>query len=140
WMDWEMVLPKFKQHLVTDGFLAIVSGDGPALAPWAQERRRLIAEYSTNQDYVPFDLTAELSQRKLFEIVRTWQSQPITYTQTVDDFLKGEHSRESLSIEMMGDKRANEFDVKFKAILEPHASNCLISYPVSTKITWGKPL
>ena len=140
WMDWNVVLPKFGRHLANGGTFAIVSGDAPIKAPWGDQRKSLIADYSTMKNFQWFDMVAEIEKRKLFKVENIQLCQPIKITQSVDDFLKAEHSRSSLSIEAMGPDRANEFDHKFRAILDPYIKDNTITYPVSTKITWGKPL
>ncbi len=140
WMDWDVVLPKFGRHLASGGTFAIAGGDAPINVPWADQRRNLIADYSTMKDFQWFDMVAELEKRKLFKVEDIKMCQPVEITQSIDDFLKAEHSRSSLSIEAMTPERAAEFDHKFRAILEPYAKDNIITYPVSTKITWGKPI
>ena len=140
WMDWDVVLPKFGRHLAADGVLAIVNGDAPVQADWSGQRRALIIEYSAMQNFRSFNLVDELVKRKLFELKKIQVCKPVEITQSVDDFLKAEHSRSSLSIEAMTPKRAAEFDEKFRAILKPYSTNNTITYPVSTTITWGKPI
>jgi len=59
WMDWEMVLPRFRELLVPGGMLAILQRS-EAPAPWRDGLAELIAMYSTVRNYEPFDLTTEL--------------------------------------------------------------------------------
>ena len=140
WMDWEVVLPKFGRHLAPDGYFAVVNGDGPFQVAWADERRELIREYSTMQNFRPYNMMAMLEEQKRFKVVAVKTCSPVEMTQSVEDFLKAEHSRSSLSIEGMTPERAAEFDQKFREILKPYTQNGMITYPVSTKISWGKPL
>ena len=63
WMDWEVVLPKFGRHLVPDGYFALVSGDGPIQVAWTDNRRELIADYSTMHNYKSFNMVEELEKQ-----------------------------------------------------------------------------
>ncbi len=140
WMDWDVVLPRLSPHLAQDGFLALVSGDGPFNAPWAKQRKALIATYSTMRKYQEFDMIKHFESQGLFKLEDIKVCDPIEITQTVEDFLKAEHSRSSLSIEAMTPKLAAEFDDKYRELLEPYTKDGRITYSVTTTIKWGKPL
>ncbi len=140
WMDWDTVLPRFNHLLHRKGYLAIVDGDGPTNMPWNSQRKSLISYYSTNQDYIPFDMVAVLISRNLFEKIGEIQTIPKSITQSIEEFLLSEHSRESLSINGMGVEKRNEFDQKMRNLLESYSVNNHLTYQVSTRIIWGKPL
>ena len=139
WMDWQVVLPRFRQTLAPDGVMALVGGDEPSGAPWLAERKALIAEYSTYQDYRPFDMVAELVQQGYFEQIGEEKTAPLTVRQTIEDFLKSDHLlRASLTTDGMGSGRAAEYDAKLQAVLEPHSVEGRLSYEVTARIVWGK--
>lgn len=138
WMDWPIVLPRLAQALAPDSVLALVSGDEPRMAAWLPDRKALIAEYSTNQNWQPWDMLAELIQQGYFEQLGEFDAVPITVTQTIEDFLKCEHSRASLSLDGMGPQRAAEFNEKMYAALEPHLTDGHLDYEVVGRIRWGK--
>ena len=108
--------------------------------PWNSRRKALIAKYSTNQDYIPFDMVAELTSRNLFQKIGEIRTAPTIVTQTIEEFLFSEHSRESLTIDSMGIEMRNEFDQKMRDLLEPYCVNNSLTYQVSTRIIWGNPL
>jgi hypothetical protein len=67
-------------------------------------------------------------------------TKPMFFTQSIDDFIKSEHSRESLCKEHMSDKNLHAFNAKLRNVLEPYSNNGKISYDVCTRITWGIPV
>ena len=70
WMDWEVVFPRLKESLTRNGYLAIV-GQKNSPMPWDGDLfKKIIPTYSTNQDFVPYNLVEELESRNLFHVRR----------------------------------------------------------------------
>jgi SAM-dependent methyltransferase len=138
WMDWDTVLPRFARVLPS-GALVIVEGDGPSQAPWRAGRKELIKRYSTNRDYQPYDLVDELRRRGLFTVTDELITNPAPHTQSIDEFLLSEHSRESLSLDSMTAADAAAFDDQMRELLAAHAEDGQITYGVTTRIVWGRP-
>ena len=66
WMDWEVVFPRLKESLTRNGYLAIV-GQKNSPMPWDGDLfKKIIPTYSTNQDFVPYNLVEESESRNLF--------------------------------------------------------------------------
>ena len=76
WMDWEIVFPRIRQALSPSGRLAIVLGRELSPQPWRVELTPLLAQYSTNRAFQPYDLIDELTQRKLFSLEQRVKTDP----------------------------------------------------------------
>jgi SAM-dependent methyltransferase len=138
WMDWYAVLPRIRRSLATHGRLAIVLGRGFRNEPWAEEVGQLIARYSTNREYEPYNLLTELAKRSLFLPEHAIQTQPIEFTQSVDDYIESFHSRNGLSRERMGPNAA-AFDDQLKAIIAQYQPDPVLTFELVADLTWGVP-
>ena len=59
---------QFKESLIRSGYLAIV-GQKNSPMPWDGDQfNKIPPTYSTNQDFVPYNLVEELESRTLFHI------------------------------------------------------------------------
>ncbi len=139
WMDWHKVLPRIGESLIPQGRLAIVLGRGFHDEPWQAELGQLIAHYSTNRDYEPYDLLRELEERKLFSPEEVVQTRPVPFSQTVEEYVESFHSRNGLSRERMGDS-ADEFDIRLRALIARYQSGPVLEFALVADLAWGKPL
>lgn len=141
WMDWDIVFPRFKDVLTSDGYLVIIDGDRPIQPPWEMDESALIGIFSTNQHYESIDLIKELIDRRFLHLIDDKKTTPINYSQSLQDYIRSFHSRESLSKEDMGEKKAGEFDSKLVEILSPYTDdNGILTYKLETRVSWGIPL
>jgi SAM-dependent methyltransferase len=67
WVDWRRVVPRLAAGLIAAGHLLLVERKLAAV-PWGDDLQRLIRDYSTNQDYVAYDLVTELESRDLLVV------------------------------------------------------------------------
>ncbi|MDX1418083.1 MAG: class I SAM-dependent methyltransferase [Candidatus Promineifilaceae bacterium] len=139
WMDWYVVLPKIAGWLVAGGFLAIVERQ-VIEHPWNQALYNLISHYSTNRDFVPYDLVSELTSRGLFREVGRQMTEPVAFEQTMEQYIESFHSRNGFSRERMEPEKAAEFDAAVRAIVEPYSRLGQIYGQVTGIIIWGHPL
>jgi ubiquinone/menaquinone biosynthesis C-methylase UbiE len=139
WMDWAVVLPRFAKMLMPGGYLAMI-GRSEISMPWRAELFKLINEYSTNKDFQPYNLIEELEKRQLFRLVGAKQTEPVAFTQTVDQYIESMHSRNGFSRDRMTAAAAHEFDAKFKALLEPYCPDRLVHLQIVGSVNWGVPL
>jgi SAM-dependent methyltransferase len=66
WMEWSVVLPELAAALAEKAVLVLAERIGAAPMRWDAEAMRLIAKYSTNQEFCQYDLVEELTSRALF--------------------------------------------------------------------------
>jgi SAM-dependent methyltransferase len=138
WMDWYTVLSRIRCSLTTHGRLALVLGRGFRNEPWAQEVGQLIVRYSTNREYEPYNLLTELAKRNLFLPEQAIQTQPIQFTQSVDDYIESFHSRNGLSRDRMGPSAA-AFDEQLKAIIAQYQPDPVLTFELVVDLAWGIP-
>ncbi len=136
WMDWYVVLPRIAAVLTPRGYLALASVGSESL-PW--DYGPVCNKYSLNRDYQPYNLLDELTKRGLFEPVGKQQTTPVPFTQPVDDYIESFHARNGLSRDRMTPDQAAAFDQEMRALVEPFATNDLVTLQIVNTITWGKP-
>jgi SAM-dependent methyltransferase len=138
WMEWDRVLPRLERALAPDGFLAIVELriDPP---PWEEELRKIIPKYSTNRDFEPTDLLAELTSRRLFRPVDERVTAPVSFTQTVQAYVESFHSMNGFSRDRMTREAADAFDESVRRIAAPFCPEGTMTVAVKTMVRWGRP-
>ena len=141
WMAWEVVFPRFKEVLTTDGYLVIIDGDRPIESPWHDAELSLIRKYSTNRHHEAIDLIQELVDRGHLHLVGDKRTAPVSFSQPLTDYVQSFHSRESMSKEHMGPENVRAFDAELSHILSDFADDDgHLSFPLEARITWGRPL
>jgi SAM-dependent methyltransferase len=139
WFDWEVSLPLFAELLVPDGYLVIV-GRNFAGTAWSAELQQLITQFSTNRDYQPYNLLAELEKRQLFMKQGETATKPELFTQTISDYIESIHSSNGFSRDRMQPEKAQAFDVAVRELVWSYIGEDMFATAVSTHIAWGFPL
>lgn len=141
WMEWNVVFPRFREILTTDGYLIIIDGDRPLGAPWHDAELSLIHKYSTNSDYEAIDLIQELVNRGHLYLIGDKRTTPVSFSQSLMDYVQSFHSRESMSKEHMGSENVRVFDAELSDILSDFVDDeGFLSFQLETRVSWGKPL
>jgi len=148
WMDLDRVLPRFAAALAPDGVLAMVDGDAPIGAPWEAAENALFSDFIERLQGAPPKFAAtRLEQLErpfivhpLFERSGSRITAPWPVTQSIDDYLRCQHSRATWSEDYMGAALTEEFDARMRALLAPHAPGDMLHYAVRSRLEWGKPL
>lgn len=138
WMAWELVLPRFGELLVPGGVLAIVE-QRQAPQPWDDALSEVITRYSLNRFYQPYDLVAELEQRGLFRPLGQVETEPVTFTQSVADYVESFHARNGFSRDRMTPEAAADFDAEAAELVHPFATRGLVTLEITGLIDWGTP-
>ncbi|MGA7669719.1 MAG: class I SAM-dependent methyltransferase [Nitrolancea sp.] len=138
WMEWDKVLPRFRQLLAQGGVLAIV-GRVEQANPWWPDLLKVIQTHSSNRDFQPYDLVAELEARNLFRLLGRRRTEPVPLTQTVDDYVESIHSRNGFSRDRMTSEGAEAFDSEARDLLERFALNGRLRFEVAGSVVWGEP-
>lgn len=145
WFDAERALARLLEMLAPDAMLAVVDGDGTWRAPWEDEELELLYDVGERRTGVrptfkrldverPFPLEVP-GLRRLGARVTS----PVTFEQSVEDYLTCQHSRASLARETLGPELTEHFDAELRRILAPHARDGRLRYQVRTRIEWGRP-
>ena len=127
--------------LTTDGYLVIIDGDCPVGSPWHDAELSLIHKYSTNRHHERIDLIQELVNRGHLHLIGDKKTTPVSFSQSLTDYVQSFHSRESMSKEHMGEENVRAFDAELSDILSDFVDDdrCL-SFQLQVRVTWGKPL
>jgi SAM-dependent methyltransferase len=138
WMDWDVVLPRFREIVTPDGLLAIVHRT-ELPPPWHEGLSELIAEYSTMQNFQRFDLVEELERRRLFTRTGAHETAPVTSRQSIEDYIESFHSRSSLSRENMPPAASAAFDDRLRKLVQSSSNEGTIELQTLSGIVWGLP-
>lgn len=139
WLDWEVVFPRMVGALDPEGWLVLVDQTALADLPWMTDLVQIIERYSTNQDYEPYDLLGELTDRGLFDLKGTKSTWPVPFAQSVDDYIDSIHARNGFSRDRMTAQAAADFDREVRELLLSHHPDGTISGRNQARIRWGKP-
>lgn len=138
WMDWETALPRFRDLLSPGGVLATVElREEPN--PWDDALRPLIARFSTNRHFHPYDLIEELSERRLFQEIGRRRTAPVTFSQSVAAYVESFHARNGFSRDRMAPEDAVAFDAAVERLVAPHAEDGSVSLRIAGEVVWGRP-
>ena len=141
WMEWNVVFPKFKKVLTTDGYLVIIDGDRPVGAPWQDAELALIRKYSTNKHYEEIDLVQVLKDRGHIHLIGDKRTAPVSFSQPLTDYVQSFHSRQSLCKEDMGEENVRTFDAELSQILSNFVDvDGFLNFQLETMVIWGRPL
>ncbi len=138
WMDWDIVLPRFRAALTPHGYFALVGIEGNL--PWDDEIRPIIKRYSTNPRYQPVDLIAEWKARNLFEKVGVKVTAPVYFAQPLDAYIESFHGRSSLSREHMGSEAAVAFDDEVRKVVIKYLADEVVGGEIYATVVWGRPV
>lgn len=138
WMDWEIVMPRFRNALTAHGVLAIV-WQSELPNPWSEQLSRLINIYSTNRDYQPYNLIEELTQRSLFQPYDEHHTAPAVFHQSIPAYVESIHSRNGFSRERMTAEAAHAFDEAVTNLLTAAYPDGVVALEIAGHVVWGAP-
>ena len=138
WMEWDVVLPRFKETLTPKGYLSIINYVFSSV-PWDNKLRGIISRFSTNQDFQPYDLIEELESRGLFQKHGDKQTTPILFKQSIDEYVESFHSMNGFSRERMSKEMAEAFDAAVKEMVLEYCPGEELELQITAEIVWGMP-
>jgi SAM-dependent methyltransferase len=138
WFDWPRAFPRLRAALVPGGYLALV-GRVTAPSAWDADLLALIQRSSTNLEYQPYDLLAELALRGLFDSVGHSATALSNFQQPLSAYIESVHSRNGFSRERMTSGAARAFDDAARELLVAHGAGEQVALRVGATITWGYP-
>jgi SAM-dependent methyltransferase len=138
WMEWDVVLPRIAAVLAAGAVLVLVERSAGGELPWRAELAELIASYSTNREYRPYDLVHELTRRGRFRETGRHLTSPVPFAQSIDAHIESLHSRNGFSRQRMGPKAA-ELDRALRELLARHCPDGVVYQEIAAKLIWGMP-
>lgn len=138
WMDWDIVLPRFREVLMPGGYLAVIEHYNQD-DPWFESLKEIIPRYSTNKEFQAYDMLAKLEKHGLFKKIGERTTQPVPFAQSLDDYIESYHSRNGFSRDRMEPAEAAAFDREAREILlKAHPEEMYMMQVVAT-VSWGLP-
>ncbi len=142
WMPWAKTLPRFAAMVSANGYLALVEGRS-FREPWAEELTPLLAHYSMNQDFRPYNMgtvATMLEENGYFRQVACIETSPVASRQPVDDWIEGIHATNGFSRDRMIPTQAAAFDRQVRELLLNYFPDGEVAEEHSARIIVGKPL
>jgi SAM-dependent methyltransferase len=138
WMEWAVVMPRFRGALAAGGVLAIV-GQGEQPQPWDAAVLDAIRRYTTNLRYRSYDLIDELESRGLFRTLGRRSTAPLPFVRDVAGYVESFHARNGLSRDRMTLDAAAAFDRAVTELVVPFARDGQLALAVTGEVIWGLP-
>jgi hypothetical protein len=110
---------------------------------WDEANTPIVAHYSMNQDYQPFNMlaiAAELQAHDLFALVGVKEMEPMLFRQLVDGWIEAFHAANGFSRERMGTARAAEFDQQIHQVIVKYCPTGEVEQWIGARVIFGKPL
>jgi SAM-dependent methyltransferase len=138
WFDWGALCPLLAGHLNSCPVVLVERRE--VASSWDRQLRSLIAKFSTNRDFQPYDLVEELVGRSCYSVSGHRVFGPGPFTQSIDDYLTSIHSRNGFSRDRMHPEAVCEFDCAVRSAVQPHARNDALTLQIETHVFWGRVL
>lgn len=140
WMDHATLFPRLAAHAAPGHVLAVVGGDSANNPPWEAEWVQFLTRWiprATGDTYNNDRHDAFFRRYRDFMAVEGDESFTQSFSQPVADFVACQHSRDTFAPSRLGE-RAGQFDAELTEILEPFASDGMLSFEVRTELSWGR--
>jgi SAM-dependent methyltransferase len=135
WFDWQALVPRLAGCVPSGRLILAERREAPS--PWTADIARLLARFSTNRDFEPFDLIDELTRRRCLRVEGRLPLRPQPFVQPLDDYVTSFHSRNGFSRARMGAAEARAFDDAVRAVMAPHAAEDVVTLSIVTRVVWG---
>lgn len=138
WTEWSIAFPRFRSMLTLNGSLALIYRRTLPM-PWDVELRKLRIQFSTRQNHRSSNTVEALEMGGYFHKLGEKETAPISFFQSIDNFITGLHSRSGFSIERMGKRNAADFDRLARMLLLQFYNDGMLPLQVTATVTWGIP-
>lgn len=139
WMQWDVLMPRLASVLAPGAVLALV-GRGPGTPlPWQDALTPLLARYSTNREFRPYNLLEELQLRGLFTPLGQATTPSYPVLQSVDAYIESIHSGNGFSRDRMAPAEAAAFDAAVRKVLRPYTADGSLPMQSAARVQWGLP-
>jgi hypothetical protein len=82
----------------------------------------------------------ELERRQLFELRGSYETQALSFQQSVAAWVESFHARNGFSRDRMDSQQAHDFDAALQAAITPYCPDDVVEQQVTARILWGVPL
>jgi SAM-dependent methyltransferase len=140
-LHWMLPGPTMERlaRVMTSGAYLVAVGHGHRDVPWQAALDVVIRRHSRNQNYDDsYNSIEALVGAGTFEIVGKAKTAPVPHRQSVPHYVEYLHSTSSLARELMPEQEAAEFDRAVREVVQPYASDGMLSMTVVARLTWGR--
>jgi SAM-dependent methyltransferase len=146
WMDLDRTLPRFADAIADGAMLAVLDGDAPVDAPWEREETAFMIDFVAAREGQRPKWWKTARERFLepvlvhpqFERLGHRITAPVSFSQSIADYLRCQHSRATWSEDHLGEKASAEFDTAMTEILNRYTREEMLTFNVQTRIEWGR--
>lgn len=138
WPAWEIAFPRFRAMLTPRGVLALIYRHTLPM-PWDAEVKKLLAPFANHQGHKGSNAVKELEARGYFQRRGAKETAPVPFSQTLDDYIEGLHSRSHYARERIGREKSAELDRQIRALLLQFHPDGVLPLQVVGSVTWGQP-
>jgi hypothetical protein len=138
WLEWYVVMPRFARMLTPHGYLAMLGVDQLPL-PWDDELWPLRRRFSTIPNFQYYDHVKGLEERGLFQRMGSERTEPLVFTQSLDDYVESFHGRAAFSRERMTPDAAMALDNEIRSLVSRYCGDT-VELQLVTEVIWGKPV
>jgi ubiquinone/menaquinone biosynthesis C-methylase UbiE len=126
-------------RVMTDQAYLVVVDHGHRDVPWQETLDEVIRRHSRNPHYdTTYNAPEELAASGLLELAGQAKTEPVPFTQPVEQYVEYLHSTSSLARELMPEQEANDFDRAVEDVVRPYATDGELTMTVVAKLTWGR--
>lgn len=144
WMDHALLFPRLLHHVADDYVLAVVDGDEAYEPPWQNEWDNFLSKWIFDlkgERYKPGEknsaFTRKMMRHKEWLRVEGEASFEHNFSQTVEDFVRCQFSRDTFAPSKLG-SRIGEFSEDLRQVVSTHADDAdMLEYRVQTRVEWG---
>jgi hypothetical protein len=137
-MQWERAFPLFRSALTPHGHLALVYRKTLPM-PWDADVRKLRVQFTAHPSARGSHVVEELETRGFFHKQGEQETAPVPFSQSIDDFIEGLHSRSRFSREHMGQQEAADLDRQVRDLLMGFHQDGMLPLQVVGTVIWGIP-
>lgn len=138
WLEWDKAFSLFRSVLTPHGYLALVYRRTLAM-PWDAELKKLRVPFAAHPSARGSRVVEELERRGFFQKHGEQVTAPVAFSQSIEDYIKGLHSRSSFSRELMGQQQAAELDQQVRDLLLQYYPDGILPLQVVGTVIWGIP-
>ena len=146
WMNLDRVIPRFGDALADGAMLAVLDGDAPVDAPWEREEIEFMIDFLAAREGRRPKWWKTVSERFAepvlvhpgFEMVGYRITAPVGFSQSIEDYLRCQHSRATWSEDVLGETASAEFDAAMTKLLAKYAHDGMLTFVVQTRMEWGR--
>ena len=142
WLNLPVVMPRLYHGTDDNHMIAVVDGDGAYEPPWESEWLQFLSRWVSAIKGEVFEPGPGSAYHARMNAWRSWvdvlgeETFDHEVTQSVEDFLRCQHSRDTFAPARLGGQ-LRIFDEELRSLLEPHAEQGLLCYTVRSSLAWG---